>query len=100
MIVVHATRRICLKVEFVGVMIQIRYTEERLTSDERSEARRRETWAEASRSLKLAHTVSYSGTPGGAGAKPPRYGLFLPPIYTSCKPPARVTASLYTHGVV
>ena len=45
MIAVHATRRICLKVEFVGVMIQIRYTEERLTSDERSEARRWEAWA-------------------------------------------------------
>ena len=40
MIAVRATRRICLKVEFVGVVIQIRYTEERLTSDERSEARR------------------------------------------------------------
>lgn len=85
MIAVHATRRICLKVEFVGVMIQIRYTEERLTSDERSEARR---------SL-------YRFLPRDAwGAQGARYGLLLPPIYTSCKPPARVTASLYTHGVV
>lgn len=65
MIAVHATRRICLKVEFVGVMIQIRYTEERLTSDERSEARRREAWAK----------------------------LLLPPIYTEVRTVA--TACLY-----
>jgi hypothetical protein len=41
----------------------------RLTT-ERSEARRREAWVEAKRIA--------------------RYGSLLPPIYTPCKPPARV----------
>jgi hypothetical protein len=51
----------------------------RLTT-ERSEARRREAWAVAD--------------------SPPRYGSLLPPIYTPCKPPARVSSHhKITHGV-
>jgi hypothetical protein len=38
---------------------------------------------------------------GGAGGdSPPRYGSLLPPIYTPCKPPARVDRIIrVTHGI-
>jgi hypothetical protein len=53
------------------------------------------------RSLKLGHSVPNRDAYGGCGGRqPPRYGSLLPPIYTPCKPPARVDRIIrVTHGV-